>query len=106
MLRPVLLSGLLAAATPARALAATPAVLPDFEQPPVQYFLVVWVVLIVAAAGLLWYITFERDRRRLVPVEALAPPRVVLRSDCCPFCGHPVQPEISICPFCRERMWT
>lgn len=106
MLRPVLLSGLLTAAIPSRVPAATPAVLPDFEQLPVQYFLVVWVVLIVAAAGLLWYITFERDQRRLVPVEALAPPRVVFRSDRCPFCGHPVQREISICPFCRERMWT
>lgn len=106
MPRPALLSGLLAAVIPARVLAAAPAVLPDLEQPPVQYFLIVWVLLIAAAAGLLWYITFERDRRRLVPVEALAPPRVVLRSDRCPFCGHPVKSGIAICPYCRERMWT
>lgn len=106
MLRPVLLSGLLAAVIPTGALTTSPAVLPNLEQLPVQFFLIAWVLLIAGAAGLLGYITFERDRRRLVPVEALAPPRVVFRSDHCPFCGHPVQPGISICPYCRERMWT
>lgn len=104
MLRPALLSGLFVSVIPSRVLAATPAVLPDFEQLPVQFFLVAWVLLIVGAAGLLWYLTFQQDRRRLVPVEALAPPRVVFRSDRCPFCGHSVQPGINICPFCRERM--
>jgi hypothetical protein len=104
MHRPVL-SALLAAVIPSGALAATPAVLPDLEQPPVQFLLIAWVLLIVGAACLLWYLTFRQNRRRLVPVEALAPPRVVFRSERCPFCGHPVQSGISICPFCRERMW-
>ena len=106
MLRPVLLSGLLLAAIiPAGVLAASPTILPDFEQPPVQFFLLAWVLLIAAVACLLWYITFRGDRRRLVPVEALAPPRFVFRSDHCPFCGHLVQPGITICPYCRERIW-
>jgi len=103
MFRPVF-SALLLAVIPAKALAATPAVLPDLEQPPVQFFLIAWVFLIAGAAGLLWYLTFQQDRRRLVPVEALAPPRVLFRSERCPFCSHPVQAGISICPYCRERM--
>lgn len=102
MLRPVLLN-LLPAVIPA--MAASPAILPDLEQPQVQFLLLGWVLLIAGAVGLLWFLTFQKDRRRLVPVETLAPPRVVFRSERCPFCGHPVQSGINTCPYCRERMW-
>jgi hypothetical protein len=102
---PVFSSGRLPTVIPAGAVAASSAVLPDLEQPPLQFFFLAWMLLIAGVTSFLWYLTFRRDRRRMVPVETLAPPRVVLLSDRCPFCGHPVQPGISICPYCREHIW-